>query len=42
MPDAEKNGLVKIISFQSHYLSVKFKKANTIGFNQAQKRQQII
>ena len=40
MPDAEKNGFVKIISIGS--LSIKCKKANAIGFNKPRKRQQII
>ena len=42
MPDTKRNGFVKIISSESHSLSVKCKKANAIGFNEPRKRQQII
>ena len=40
--DAERNGFVKIILFESHSLSIKCKKANAIGFNEPRKRQQVI
>ena len=40
MQEAEKNGLVNIISFESHFLTIKCKKA--IGFNKPRKRQKII
>ena len=42
MPDTERNGFVKIISFKSHFLSIQCEKANAIGFNKPSKRQQII
>ena len=42
MPDTERNGFVKIISFKSHFLSIQCEKANVIGFNKPSERQQII
>ena len=42
MADAERNGFVKITSFESDSFSIKWKKANAIGFNKPRKRQQTI
>ena len=41
MPD-EKNGFVKVTSFESHSLSIKCKNANATVYEEPRKRQQII